>query len=69
MEAENVLKFPQKPKRDAKIIEKLNYFVTSRGRYFVHRFMGAIALGSGLAFYSTNTFMIDYYLNFFRAYR
>lgn len=69
MSTEDVLKFPQKPKADSKIAEKLGYFSSPKGQLFSHRFMSAVALGTGLAFYSTQTLLIDKYLDFIRAYR
>lgn len=69
MSSEDILKFPQKPKADSKIGEKFNYFSSQKGRVFSHRFMGAVALGAGVAFYSAQTILIENYLDLIRAYR
>lgn len=69
MSSDDVLKFPPKPRTESVVTEKLNFFTTSRGRLFSHRFMGAVSLGVGVAIYSAQTVFIDYYLDFVRAYR
>lgn len=69
MSTEDILKFPQKPKVPPKLMDKFNYFSTSKGMVFSGRFMVALSCGAGIAFYSLQTLMLEKYLNFIRAYR
>ncbi|XP_055307159.1 uncharacterized protein LOC129571383 [Sitodiplosis mosellana] len=65
----DVLKFGQNGKNKSKFSEWLHYLTTSRGRFFSYKVMGAVSIGIPTFFASYQTFFIDYYLNFVRAYR
>lgn len=69
MSSDDVLKFPQNTTAASKIAEKFNFFTSARGRLFSYQFMGAAAIGVGAVIYSSQTFFINYYLDFVRAYR
>lgn len=69
MATENVLRFPQKPKGQSKIAEKISFFTTARGIHFSHKFMAAAATGIGAVFWAYDQFFISQYITFVRAYR
>lgn len=69
MTTENVLRFPQKPKGQSKLAEKIGFFTTARGVHFSHKFMTAAVAGVGAAFWSYDQFFLNRYINFVRAYR
>lgn len=69
MSTNDVLKFGNNGKNKTKINEWLHYLTTSRGRLFTYKVMGAVTVGIPSIFVSYQTFFIDYYLNFVRAYR
>lgn len=65
----NVMKFGDPPKKISKIGEFMNYFTSNRGRNFSQKFMGVAAFGISSVFVSYQTYFIDYYLDFIRAYK
>lgn len=69
MSTENLLKFGKTPKKDGRIGEWLNYFKTIPGRNFSQNVMRFATLAIPAAFAAYQTFFIDYYLDFIRAYR
>lgn len=69
MTAENVLRFPQRPKGQSKIAEKISFFTTARGIHFSHKFMGFASIGVGAAFCAFESTFLHRYIDFVRAYR
>lgn len=69
MSTKDVLKFGQTGKDKSKFGKWFHYLTTSRGRAFSYKLMGAVSIGISTAFASYQTFFIDYYLDFVRAYR
>lgn len=69
MSMDNILKFGKTPKKGGRITEWLNYFKTNRGRNFTQIAMRTAAVAIPAALCSYQTFFIDYYLDFIRAYR
>lgn len=69
MAMDNVIKFGKTPKKGGRISEWLNYFKTTRGRNFSQLVLRAASVIVPGAFAAYQTFFIDYYLDFVRAYR
>lgn len=69
METKNLIRFPQQPKGQSKLAEKIAFFTTARGVHFSHKVMAVATIGIGAAVAAVESTFLHRYIDFVRAYK